>query len=169
MKPPTFFDHYRVTDELRGAEGYEERLAVVLRHVEANDRHFRRNNEGFDFDFNTEAVSRLRRDIEETARQVARGEATAAHLSGTIQAWQVTVCEEWIGKGLAARGAAAHATSSDAADESTTAEDAPTAREAAPRREKHERKQAKPPAESKTRKSPPPKPPVDDPQASLFG
>src|SRR5829696_7719553 len=104
MKPPTFFDHYRVTDELRGVEVYEERLAVVLRHVEANDRHFRRNNEGFDFDFCTEAVSRLRLDIEETARQVARGEATAAHLSGAIQAWQVTVCEEWIGRGLAARG-----------------------------------------------------------------
>jgi hypothetical protein len=149
------------------AEGQE--LAVVLRHVEANDRHFRRNNGGFDFDFNAEAVSRLRRDVEETARQVARGEATAAHLSGTIQAWQVTVCEEWIARGRAARGAAAHATSSDAAGESTTAEDVPTAREAAPRREKPAREQAKPPAESKPRKSPPPKPPADDPQASLFG
>ncbi len=170
MKPPTYFDHNRVTAELRGVEGYEERLAIVLRHVEANDRNFERNNAGFEFDHTTEAVCRIRRAIKETAEQLARGESSAAALSGTIQAWQVTLCEEYVSRGLSARGATAQATSSASADPEAHAdadEESP-AREPAPKRERPARKQAKPPSEAKTRKTPP-NSPADDLQHSLFG
>ena len=167
MKPPTYFDHYRVADELRGVEGYEERLAIILRHVTANENYFHTNHALFEFDYTTEEVSRLRRDMDEDAQAVARGDLTPAHLSGTIQAWQVTVCEEFISRGRAERAAASAPSPAATAPDVEESEELP-ARESAPRREKAARKPAKPAADSKPRKTAPPKP-DDGAQASLFG
>ena len=104
-KTPTFFDYFNVRDELRGAAGIEERCAIISKHVLANTRHFHKNHAEFPFDFDTPRVRELWAHVEETAEQLSRCECDVGHLSGAIQAWQVTICEEYLERGRAGREA----------------------------------------------------------------
>ena len=104
-KATTFFDHLNLRDELREVESIEERRAIISKHVLAAVRHFHTNHAEFPFDYDTPRARELWAGVEETAREVERGEKTEAHLSGTFSAWKVTICEEYIERGRAEREA----------------------------------------------------------------
>jgi hypothetical protein len=168
-KPPTYFDRMNLRDELRGVESIEERRAVVSKHVLANTRNFHLNNAGFDFDYGTARVRELWAGVEETAREVERGETTEAHLSGAISAWQVTVCEEYLERGRAEREAQSRAAARAPAErpheverkEVAAGEDAND--DGARETPTPKRRAASRPAKT------PPAPPAPGPQGSLFG
>src|SRR5437764_1659441 len=121
-KTPTFFDYFNVRDELRGAAGVEERRRIISKHVLANTRHFHKNHAEFTFDFDTPRVRELWAHVEETAEQLSRGECDVGHLSGAIQAWQVTICEEYLERGRARH----EAEEAHTAESSTASEDCAT-------------------------------------------
>lgn len=175
-KTPTFFDYLNLRDELRGVTAVEERRAVIAKHVEAAARHFRKNNEYFPLDYDSARARELRSHIEEAAERVARGEGTEATLSGVIQAWQVTLCEEYLAR-------ARHVPQEEtAADDDSPAEPEPQAVEHPPdfvskecaegtrskqgagKRETPRRRAPRQPAEP-----PPAQQGASSPQGSLFG
>jgi hypothetical protein len=175
-KTPTFFDHFNVRDELRGVSGVEERRAIISKHVLANTRHFHKNHAEFPFDFDTPRVRELWAHVEETAEELARGECDVGHLGGAIQAWQVTVCEEYLERGSAGRETEeAHTAESSTApeDDATNPPDIESKKEsAASRKAKRGRESGdssrRRPAQS-PRKAPPAQPQSSGPQGSLFG
>lgn len=168
-KPPTYFDWMNLRDELRGVESVEERRAIISKHVLANTRNFHLNNAGFDFDFWSPRVREIWDGIEETAEQVVTGEKTEAHLSGSIQAWQVTICEEYIERGRAARAAEAAAAVSAPAERPPVVESKEVAagedatNDGGQTTAKPTRRAPSRPART------PPTPPAPSPQGSLFG
>ena len=168
-RTPTYFDWMNLRDELRGVESIEERRAIVSKHVLANTRRFHTHHSGFDFDYWTPRVREIWDGIEETAEQVVTGEKTEAHLSGAIQAWQVTICEEYIERGRAARAAEAAAAVSAPAERPPVVESKEVAAgedandDGGQAAAKQKRRAPSRPAGT------PPAPPVPSPQGSLFG
>ena len=169
-KAPTFFDHLNLRDELRGAEGVEERRAVISKHVLAAVRHFHTNHAEFPFDYDTPRARELRAGVEETAREVGRGEKTEAHLSGAFSAWKVTICEEYIERGRAEREARSRLAAGVPAERPPAAERQGFAAGEDAKNESAPATATGPARRSPSRpKTPPPSPPESSPQGSLFG
>ena len=169
-KAPTFFDHLNLRDELRGVEGIEERRAVISKHVLAAVRHFHTNHAEFPFDYDTPRARELWAGVEETAREVERGEKTEAHLSGAFSAWKVTICEEYIERGRAEREAQSRIAAGVLAERPLAAERKEVAAGADAKNERTPATAAGPTRRAPSRpKTPPPTPPESSPQGSLFG
>lgn len=169
-KAPTFFDYLNLRDELRGVERVEERRAIISKHVLAAFRHFHRNHAEFPFDYDTPRVRELWAGVEETAREVERGEKTEAHLSGALSAWKVTICEEYIERGRAEREAQSRIAAGVPAERTLAAERKEVAAGADAKNESAPATAARPARRAPSRpKTPPPTPPESSPQGSLFG
>ncbi|MFL6284562.1 MAG: hypothetical protein ACJ74Q_15560 [Pyrinomonadaceae bacterium] len=175
-KAPTFFDYFNVRDELRGITGVEERRAIISKHVLANTRLFHTNHSEFPFDYDTPRVRELWAGVEETAEQLARGECEIGHLGGSIQAWQVTICNEYMERARSTRQDERIAEETPAAQVNTDPAEAPPdfvskecaegtrPKQGAGKRETPRRRAPRPPAEPT-----PAQPQPSSPQGSLFG
>lgn len=169
-KAPTFFDHLNLRDELRGVEGIEERRAVISKHVLASVRHFHTNHAEFPFDYDTPRARELWAGVEETAREVERGEKTEAHLSGAFSAWKVSICEEYIERGRAEREAQSRLAAGVPAERPPAAGRKEVAAGADAKNESAPATAAGPARRAPSRpKTPPPAPSESSPQGSLFG
>lgn len=169
-KAPTYFDYLNLRDELRGVESVEERRAIVSRHVLAAFRHFHHNHVEFSFDYDTPRARELWAGVEETAREVERGEKIEAHLSGAFSAWKVTICEEYIEHGRVEREALSRLAGGVPAERPLASRRKEVAAGAGAKNESAPATAAVPARRAPSRpKTPPPTPPESSPQGSLFG
>ena len=169
-RTPTYFEWMNLRDELRGVESIEERRAIVSKHLLAAVRHFHTNHAEFPFDYDTPRARELWAGVEETAREVERGEKTEAHLSGAFSAWKVTICEEYIERGRAEREAQSRLAAGVPAERPPAARRQEVAPGADAKNESTPATAAGPARRAPSRpKTPPPTPPESSPQGSLFG
>lgn len=169
-RTPTYFDWMNLRDELRGVESIEERRAVISRHVLTAVSHFHTNHAEFPFDYDTPRARELWAGVEETAREVERGEKTEAHLSGAFSAWKVTICEEYMERGRAEREARSRLAAGVLAERPPAAGRQEVAAREDAKNESAHATAAGPARRAPSRsKAPPPTPPETSPQGSLFG